>query len=34
MGVTVVDSERGDVDRVVESLKAALTEAKAQKGIP
>ncbi|KAJ2934862.1 hypothetical protein H1R20_g2210, partial [Candolleomyces eurysporus] len=34
MGLSVVDTERGDVDRVVESLKAALAEAKAQKGIP
>ncbi|KAJ2920678.1 hypothetical protein H1R20_g16415, partial [Candolleomyces eurysporus] len=34
MGLSVVDTERGDVDRVVESLNAALAEAKAQKGIP
>ena len=33
MGLTVVDKERGDVDRVVESLKEVVTEAKVQKGL-
>lgn len=33
MGLTVVDKERADVDRVVESLKEVVTEAKAQKGL-
>ncbi|KAG2011415.1 alanine-glyoxylate transaminase [Coprinopsis cinerea AmutBmut pab1-1] len=31
MGVTVVDKERGDIDRVVKALKEVITEAKAQK---
>lgn len=34
MGLSVVDTERGDVDRIVDSLKEVLFEAKAQKGIP
>jgi hypothetical protein len=33
MGLTVVDQERADVDRVVESLKEVVAEAKAQKGL-
>lgn len=31
MGVSVVDSQRGDLDRVVRALKEVITEAKASK---
>jgi hypothetical protein len=31
MGISVVDEERGDVERIVDSLKAALTEARNSK---
>jgi len=31
MGITAVEKERGDVDRIIESLKASITEAKGSK---
>jgi alanine-glyoxylate transaminase/serine-glyoxylate transaminase/serine-pyruvate transaminase len=31
MGITVVERERGDVDKILESLKASIAEAKASK---
>jgi hypothetical protein len=31
MGITVVDRSRGDVDKIIDSLKATIEEAKAAK---
>lgn len=33
MGVTVVDSKRGDLDRVIAAITKAIKEAKAEKGL-
>lgn len=33
MGVTVVDSQRGDIEKIVSSLKEAVAEAKASKNL-